>query len=218
MSLPLTDYQAPTERELEDRLKRLLEQSRRRRSIREFSERPIDRAIIETCLRIANTAPSGANQQPWHFAAVHDPSIKAQIRRSAEEEEREFYEHRAPQAWLDALTSFETDARKPFLETAPWLIAVFTQSRGTRPDGTTFTHYYPRESVGIATGILIQAIHLAGLACLTHTPSPMGFLNQILHRPSHEKPFLLLVVGYPAEDARLPEITKKSLVEISSFH
>jgi nitroreductase len=173
--------------------------------------------LIETCLRTAAAAPSGANLQPWHFAAVNDPALKHEIRVAAEAEEREFYEHRAPNDWLQALAALGTDANKPFLEVAPWLIAIFAQPYRILPDGRKLKHYYAIESVGIATGFLVAAIHLAGLVSLTHTPSPMGFLNKLLHRPSYEKPFLLLVVGHPAGKAQVPEIQRKPLEEISSF-
>jgi nitroreductase len=190
---------------------------RRRRTVRHFSHRPVERAVIEACLRAAGTAPSGANQQPWHFVVVSNPAIKAQIRQAAETEEREFYSGRAPQEWLDALAPLGTDAHKPFLEIAPYLIAVFVQPYEVNPDGSKTKHYYTTESVGIATGILITALHHAGLATLTHTPSPMAFLNQILHRPAHERPFVLLVTGYPAENAHVPAITKKALEQIATF-
>jgi nitroreductase len=190
---------------------------RRRRTIREFADRRVDRAIIENCLLTAGSAQSGANLQPWHFAVVEDPETKRRIREAAEKEEREFYNGKAPQAWLDALAPLGTDAQKPFLETAPYLIAIFQQRFGELPDGRKVKHYYPAESVGIATGFLITALHHAGLACLTHTPSPMGFLSEILERPKSERPFLLLVVGYPAADAAVPEISKKSLEEIATF-
>jgi nitroreductase len=189
----------------------------RRRTIRDFSDRPVPREIVEDCLRAAGTAPSGANLQPWHFAVVGDPAIKARVRVAAEEEEREFYEKRAPKEWLEALAPLGTDERKPFLETAPWLIAIFAQSYGVTPDGGKVKHYYATESVGIATGMLITALHHAGLATLTHTPSPMGFLNGILGRPKNERPFLLLVAGYPSEDVRVPDISRKSLSSIASF-
>lgn len=217
-SIPLADYSRPTEEALRKRLAQLIEQTKTRRTVRHFSDQKVPRDVIESCLRIAGSAPSGANQQPWHFAAVRDPSIKSRIRQAAEAEERAFYDARAPQEWLNALEPLGTDADKPFLEIAPWLIVIFTQPHQVDEDGTTQKHYYPLESVGIATGMLIQAIHLAGLASLTHTPSPMKFLNEILDRPKHEKPFLLLVVGYPADDARVPQIEKKALDEISSFH
>ncbi len=214
----LSDYSPPTSAELARRLDDLLTQARRRRTVRDFSDRPVPRHVIESCLRIAGTAPSGANQQPWHFAAIQNPAVKAEIRQGAEAEERAFYASRAPQAWLDALRPLGTNAEKPFLEVAPWLIAIFCQNHTTQPDGSQVKHYYARESVGIATGMLIQTLHLAGLVSLTHTPSPMAFLNKILGRPSNEKPFLLLVVGYPADNVQLPKITKKSLEQISSFH
>ena len=190
---------------------------RRRRTVRAFSDRPVPRAVVETCLRAAGTAPNGANLQPWHFVVVSDPAVKRRIREAAEAEEREFYSGRAPQEWLDALAPLGTDADKPFLETAPYLIAIFAQSYGVAPDGRKVKHYYVAESVGIATGFLIAALHHAGLATLTHTPSPMGFLNEILGRPENERPFLLLVVGYPAEGVTVPAITKKTLEEIATF-
>lgn len=189
----------------------------RRRTVRHFSDRPVPRDIIETCIRAAATAPSGANMQPWHFVVVSDPTVKRRIRAGAEAEEREFYERRAPQEWLDALAPLGTDAEKPFLETAPYIIVVFAQSYGLLPDGRRVKHYYASESVGIATGILITAVHQAGLASLTHTPSPMGFLNEILDRPSNERPYLVLVVGYPATDAVVPVIAKRPFEEIVTF-
>lgn len=188
-----------------------------RRTVRHFSNEPVDREIIEQCLLVGGSAPSGANLQPWHFVVVSDPSIKKQIRDAAEAEEREFYASRAPQEWLDALAPLGTDADKPFLETAPYLIAIFSQSYGVLPDGRKVKNYYVQESVGIATGMLITAVHQAGLVSLTHTPSPMGFLNKILGRPSNEKPFLLLVVGHPAANAQVPDVTRKRLGEIASF-
>lgn len=188
-----------------------------RRTVRHFSARPVPREVIDQCVLTAGSAPSGANQQPWHFAVVGDPAIKRRIREAAEIEERAFYEQRAPQEWLEALAPLGTDADKPFLETAPYLIAVFSQSYGLLPDGRKVKNYYVQESVGIATGLLIAAIHQAGLASLTHTPSPMRFLNDILQRPLNEKPFLLLVVGHPSEDAMVPDISKKALAEVASF-
>jgi nitroreductase len=190
---------------------------RARRTVRHFADAPVDRSVIEQCLLAAGSAPSGANLQPWHFVVVSDPAIKRRIREAAEAEEREFYEHRAPQEWLDALAPLGTDANKPFLDTAPYLIAIFSQSYGVLPDGRKVKNYYVQESVGIATGMLITALHHAGLVSLTHTPSPMGFLNAILERPANEKPFLLLVVGHPAADAQVPDIAKKPLSEIASF-
>ena len=202
---------------MRQRSRDFLEVAQRRRSLREFSDRPVPREIIEQCLLAAGTAPSGANTQPWYFAVVESPDIKRQIRAAAEKEEQAFYAHKAPQDWLDALAPLGKDADKPFLETAPYLIAVFQQRYGEAVDGSRVKHYYAPESVGIATGILVTALHHAGLACLTHTPSPMGFLNQILGRPKAERPFVLLVVGFPAIDAKVPDIQKKTLAEIASF-
>lgn len=190
----------------------------RRRTVREFDSRPVPRELIEVCLRTAGSAPSGAHQQPWHFVCVSDPGIKHRIREAAEAEEREFYAHRAPPEWLSALQPLGTDEHKPFLDTAPWLIAVFLQRFARRPDGTKVKHYYTDESVGIACGFLIAALHRAGLATLTHTPSPMGFLNEILGRPKDlERPFLLLVTGYPAEDVLVPNLVRKPVAEIATF-
>ena len=190
---------------------------RLRRTVRDFSGRPVPREIIENGLLAAGTAPNGANMQPWHFVVVSSPAVKQRIRQAAEVEERDFYERKAPQAWLDALAPLGTDWHKPFLETAPYLIAIFSESYGRLPDGRKVKHYYAVESVGIATGFLIASLHHAGLATLTHTPSPMSFLNEILERPSNERPFLLLVVGYPAADAKVPRIGKKPLAEIATF-
>ncbi|MDH4259255.1 MAG: nitroreductase family protein, partial [Gammaproteobacteria bacterium] len=182
----------------------------RRRTVRDFSDRPVTRQLIEHCLRAAGTAPSGANQQPWHFVAVSDPDIKKRIREAAEAEEREFYAHRAPPEWLEVLRPLGTDENKPFLEAAPWLIAVFIRRFERLADGKKRKHYYTDESVGLATGLLLAAIHHAGLVSLTHTPSPMKFLNTILGRPADvERPFLLLVVGYPAKGAMVPDIQRK---------
>jgi len=185
-----------------------------RRTIRNFSDKPVDREIIENCIKTAGTAPSGANMQPWHFVLISNPKIKKQIRVAAEKEEKEFYKTRAPKEWLEALSPLGTDNNKPYLETAPYLIAIFMQRYGKLPDGREVKHYYGLESVGIATGMLITAIHDSGLASLTHTPSPMGFLNEILERPKNERPFLLLVVGHPARDARVPDIKRKDMSEI----
>ena len=185
--------------------------------MREYSDRPIPRELIEECIRAAGTAPSGANHQPWHFVAVSDPEVKARIRVAAEREERAFYHGGAPREWLDALAALGTDEHKPFLETAPYLIAIFAERYMLRADGAKVRNYYVQESVGIATGILITGLHHAGLATLTHTPSPMNFLNEILGRPSNERPFLLLVAGYPAENARVPAITRKPLEAIATF-
>ena len=185
-----------------------------RRTIRNFSDKPVDREVIENCIKTAGTAPSGANMQPWHFVLISDADIKRQIRVAAEREEKEFYEKRAPKEWLEALAPLGTDNNKPYLETAPYLIAIFMQRYGKLPDGREVKHYYGIESVGIATGMLITAIHDVGLASLTHTPSPTGFLNQILKRPKNECPFLILVVGHPAKDAKVPDIKRKDINEI----
>ena len=190
---------------------------RRRRTVRDFADRTVPREVIDNCLRAAGTAPSGANMQPWHFVVVSDPEIKHRIRVEAEKEEHDFYRHKAPQEWLDALAPLGTNEEKPFLESAPYLIVIFAETYGLLPDGRKVKHYYVQESVGIATGILITAIHYAGLVSLTHTPSPMGFLNEILGRPLHERPFLILVVGYPADGATVPAITKKPLEEFVTF-
>jgi nitroreductase len=187
---------------------------RRRRTVRHFSAEPVARELIEAAVWAAGSAPNGANLQPWHFVAISDPAIKSQIRTAAEAEEREFYANRATAEWLADLAPLGTDADKPFLETAPWLIAVFAQRWRLTPSGERRANYYVSESVGIATGFLIAALHHAGLATLTHTPSPMGFLNTILERPESEKPFLLLIVGHPADDAQVPSITKKDFAEI----
>jgi nitroreductase len=188
-----------------------------RRSVRDFSDQPVDRAVIAACLHAAGSAPSGANQQPWRFVAVANPALKRRIREAAEAEEREFYARRAPQAWLDALAPLGTDADKPFLETAPWLIAVFYERYGLTAAGEKEKRYYPHESVGIACGLLIAALHDAGLAMLTHTPSPMGFLNALLERPKNEMPYLLLVVGHPAVDCRVPGIQRLPLEAYVAF-
>ncbi len=203
--------------EMRQRLNDFFEEVNRRRTVREFSDRPVPRDIIETALKAANTAPSGANLQPWHFVAVSGAATKRKIREAAEIEEREFYEHRATPEWLAALEPIGTDSNKPFLEIAPYLIAVFLQKFGVLEDGRKVKHYYPTESTGLATGILITALHQAGLVCLTHTPSPMKFLNEILGRPKSERPFLLLVTGYPADNAEVPDISRKSLKEFTSF-
>ncbi|MBT3942940.1 MAG: nitroreductase family protein [Chloroflexi bacterium] len=202
---------------MRDRARDFYSEVNRRRTVRDFSDRVPPREVLDDCLRAAGTAPSGANMQPWHFAVVGDTEVKRKIRVAAEEEEKEFYSGRAPQEWLDALGPLGTTADKSFLETAPWLIGIFEESYGLLPDGRRVKHYYARESVGIATGILITALHTTGLATLTHTPSPMGFLNEHMKRPTNERAFLLLVVGYPADDATVPDIGRKSLEGISSF-
>jgi nitroreductase len=186
-----------------------------RRSVRAFSDRPVSRATIEHLIRVAGTAPSGANKQPWRFVAVQDAAVKKEIREAAEAEEREFYGRRASASWLRDLRAVGTDEHKPFLETAPWLIVIFKLMKDDHPaPGTSDQVYYVNESVGIAAGMLIAAIHLAGLVTLTHTPSPMRFLSRILKRPDYERPFLLLPVGYPANDCVVPDLNRKPLEEI----
>lgn len=215
--VPLSAYREYPPEEMLQRASAFRAKMQRRRSVRQFSDRPVSNAVIEECLRTAGSAPSGANLQPWHFVVVSDSAFKRRIREAAEEEERAFYEGRATEEWLDALAPLGTDAQKPFLETAPCLIVIFAQSYTVLPNGQQRKHYYVQESVGIATGMLITALHHAGLATLTHTPSPMRFLNDILERPANERPFLVLVVGYPAEEARVPRLTKKELNEIATF-
>jgi nitroreductase len=217
-TVPLPDTRRLPEQDMLQRAQEFRNLMQSRRTVRDFDSRPVARALIEACIAAAGTAPSGANQQPWHFVAVSDPDVKRRIRIAAEAEEREFYQRRAPEEWLDALKPIGTDWRKPYLETAPWLIAIFVQKWGRGEDGGKVKHYYPAESVGIATGMLITALHLAGLATLTHTPSPMGFLNEILGRPADaERPFLLLVVGHPAPGTRVPAIERKPLSAISAW-
>ncbi len=216
-TVPLDEYKQFPVEEMRERLQAFYDDLNRRRTVRKFSDRPVPRDIIETALKAANTAPSGANLQPWHFVVISGAETKKKIREAAEVEEREFYEHRASKEWLAALAPLGTDADKPFLETAPYLIAVFLQEFGHLEDGRKVKHYYPTESTGIASGMLITALHTAGLVTLTHTPSPMKFLNEILGRPKSERPFLLLVVGYPADDAEVPDIKRKTLDEFASF-
>ena len=205
------------EQEMLDRAHSFYQQANRRRSVRDFSADPIPREVIKQCLLAAGSAPSGANRQPWHFCVVSNPAIKQQIRTGAELEEKAFYQRRAPDDWLQALAPLGTDASKPFLEIAPYLIVVFAQKHSVDEQGNKLKNYYVPESVGIATGLLINALHHAGLATLTHTPSPMKFLNQILGRPEREKPTMIIVTGHPAKGARVPDIRRKSLAEIASF-
>lgn len=212
--IPLPPLQEYSSQEMQLRSRIFLENLSNRRTIRDFSDIPVDREVIENCIKTAGTAPSGANMQPWHFVLISNADIKRQIRVAAEKEEKEFYEKRAPKEWLEALAPLGTDDNKLYLETAPYLIAIFMQRYGKLPDGREVKHYYGLESVGIATGMLITAIHDAGLASLTHTPSPMGFLNEILERPKNERPFLLLVVGHPVKDAKVPDIKRKDINEI----
>ena len=214
---PLSTYIEYPVEEMKQRAIDFRTHMQRRRTVRHFSDRTVPREVLEECLLTAGSAPSGANMQPWHFVVVSDPETKHEIRIAAEQEETEFYYRRAPQAWLDALSLIGTDEHKPFLETAPYLIVIFGKNHSILPDGRRITNYYVNESVGIAMGFLIAAIHNAGLVSLTHTPSPMGFLNNILQIPPDEKPFLILVVGYPADDAQVPIIQKRSLKEIATF-
>lgn len=213
--VPLTTFTRREEAEMLRRARAFRDEVRRRRTVREYSGEPVPEEVIDACIEAAGTAPNGANRQPWHFVVVRDPEVKRRIRAEAEKEERDFYAHRAPAAWLEALAHLGTDEHKPFLEAAPVLIAIFAESYEMRGE-EKLKNYYVTESVGIATGILITALHHAGLATLTHTPSPMGFLNKVLDRPPNERPFLLLVVGYPADDALVPEIMKKPLDRIAS--
>jgi iodotyrosine deiodinase len=214
---PLSTYMEYPVEEMKARAATFRQEMQRRRTVRQFSTRSVPREIIEECLIAAGTAPNGANLQPWQFVVISDPKIKHEIRIAAEEEEWEFYHRRAPQEWLDALAPLGTNEHKPFLQTAPYIIAIFGKNHSELPDGRRVKNYYVNESVGIATGFLIAALHHAGLVSLTHSPSPMGFLNAILNRPADERPFLLLVTGYPAEDAQVPVIQKKPLSEIAVF-
>ena len=213
------DFRFLSAEQSKSRSAEFLAEMQRRRTVREFSDRPVDRTVLEDCLMAAGTAPSGANLQPWHFAVITDAAVKRRIRVAAEEEEREFYAERAPDDWLRALAPLGTDEDKPFLETAPVLIGIFAQRHGQLDDGARVKHYYVPESVGIATGFLVTALHHAGLASLTHTPSPMGFLNDIMGRPAHEKAYILLVVGYPTDDCVVPRAggVKKPLDAFTSW-
>lgn len=218
-TVPLTDYPERSDAERLIAATKIRDLMRTRRSVRDFTNTAVSKDLIERCIETAGTAPSGANHQPWYFVAISDPHTKQKIRRAAEAEEREFYERRASEEWLEALAPLGTDAQKPFLETAPWLIVVFAQRRGGVHVKDNKKNYYVTESVGLATGLLLTALHSAGLATLTHTPAPMGFLTELCGRPADEKPFILIVVGHPAPDAHVPvhALTKKSLEEISNF-
>ena len=214
--IPLPDYREYPAAEMIARSRAFYAEIRCRRSVRHFSDRDVPREVIENCLRAAGTAPSGAHRQPWRFVAVCDPGAKREIREGAEQEEREFYEHRATREWLEAVAPLGTDSHKPFLEIAPYLIVVFAESFGLS-NGKKIRNYYVQESVGIATGMLLAALHHAGLATLTHTPSPMRFLNKIVDRPANERPYMIIVAGYPADDARVPDIERKPLEDIATF-
>jgi iodotyrosine deiodinase len=215
--IPLNHFVEYSPEEMKERSGWIKNELQRRRSVRDFDDRDIPEQVINDCLIAAGTAPNGANLQPWHFVVIKDPGLKKKIRAAAEKEEKEFYDSRASEEWLNDLYPLGTDFRKPFLEKAPCLIAIFSKSYGINQDGSKKKHYYVKESVGIATGMLITALHHAGVATLTHTPSPMGFLNELLDRPENERPFLLLVTGYPDRDAKVPDIQKKELHEIATF-
>ncbi len=213
---PLAGWREYPPAEMETRARAFATEMQRRRTTRHFSDRPVPRAVIEACLEAASAAPSGANLQPWHFVVVEDPALKRLIREAAERAEEEFYAT-APAEWLAALAPLGTDAHKPYLETAPYLIAVFAERYGLTAEGKRRTHYYVSESVGIATGFLLAGLHHAGLVALTHTPSPMGFLSELLERPPNERPMMLVVTGYPAADARVPRLRRKPLQEVATF-
>ena len=215
--VPLDSYREYPQEQMKQRAASFRIDMQRRRSVRSFSNRPIPREVSEECLLTAGSAPSGANMQPWHFVVVSNPDVKQRIREAAEKEEYKFYHGNAGEQWLDALSHLGTDYQKPFLETAPYLIVIFSRNYSLSPDGQKVKHYYVRGSVGIATGLLIAAVHNAGLVTLPYTPGKMGFLNGLLGRPENERPFLVLVVGYPADQSMVPEIKKKSLDEISTF-
>jgi len=214
---PLSTYQEYSPEEMKHRAVAFYKEMDRRRTVRYFSDRPLPERVIEDCIRTAATAPSGANDQPWHFVVVTNPDIKRRIHEEAEKIEKEFYTSEATREWVEALKLLNTGPSKPFLLTAPCLIVIFEELYGLLPDGKKEKYYYIKESVGIATGMLITAIHHAGLVSLTYTPYKMGFLNEILSRPANEKPYMILVVGYPAEDAVVPDISRKKFEEVVTF-
>tara|TARA_B100000586_G_C20096329_1_gene422657 strand:+ start:1133 stop:1801 length:669 start_codon:yes stop_codon:yes gene_type:complete len=215
--IPYSSYKSYPIEEMQKRSEEFFTDIQRRRTVRDFSNEPVPKEIIENCLRAAGTAPSGANRQPWHFSVVSDLETKKKIREAAEEEEKKFYSGRAPDEWLEALEPLGTDENKPFLEVAPYLIVIFSEAYGLDAQNEKIKNYYVSESVGIATGMLITALHNAGLATLTHTPSPMNFLRKILGRGENERAFLILVTGFPSENAIVPNIKKKSLKEYTTF-
>ncbi len=215
--VPLDSYREYPPEQMAARAAAFRADMQRRRSVRGFSSRPVPREVIEDCLQAAGSAPSGANMQPWSFVVVGDPAVKRRIREAAEKEEYRFYKEQAPEEWLGAISDLGTDYHKPFLETTPYLIVIFAQRYGLLPDGRKVKHYYVRGSVGIATGILITAIHNAGLVSLPYTPSRMGFLSRILERPENERASMVLVAGYPEEGAMVPELSKKTLDETTTF-
>ncbi|MEX5577028.1 nitroreductase family protein [Pseudophaeobacter sp. A-200-2] len=214
--LPLPDRAAYTDAQMQEKATEFLAHMQRRHTVRDFTDQPVPRQVIEDCIRAAGTAPSGANHQPWFFAAVSNPELKARIRAEAEEEERKFYAGGAGDEWIKALEPIGTNEDKPHLTIAPWLIVVFAQRWGEFADGTRYKNYYVPESVNIATGVLLTALHTAGLVSLTHTPNPMKFLNGALGRPTSEKPTMIIAVGHPAENAMVPSVAKfkKPLEEI----
>ncbi|MCI0512411.1 nitroreductase family protein [candidate division KSB1 bacterium] len=214
---PLPNYHEYPPAEMQIRAAQFALEMTRRRSVRQFSDRPVPAGVLESCLTTALSAPSGANLQPWHFVVVRDPALKRNIRQEAEKIEAEFYQHRASADWLAALQPFGTDYQKPFLETAPVLIVIFAEIFRILNPHRRVVNYYVQESVGIATGMLITALHHAGLVTLTHTPSPMKFLNRLLQRPKNERPFLVLVVGYPAVEAQVPDLRRKDFVEVVTW-
>ncbi len=215
--IPLPDFHEYPPEEMKKRAAEFYKDIKRRRTIRDFSDRQVPVQVIKDAIKAAGTAPNGANLQPWHFVVVSDPDVKKEIRFEAEKAEKEFYNEKAPKEWLKALEHLGTDEHKPYLETAPYLIVIFSKNYELTESGEKIQHYYVKESVGIATGMLITALHRSGLATLTHTPNPMKFLNEILDRPSNERAYLILVTGYPAENAKVPDITKKPLEEIATF-
>jgi len=215
--VPLSDYHEYPRDEMIQRAATFYADMQRRRSVRSFSDRPVPHEVIENFLRAAGTAPSGAHMQPWHFVVVADPAVKQQIQDAAEEQERQFYSARFSAEWLEAIRPLGTTTHKPFLTTAPYLIVIFAQRYSLSPDGRKIGHYYVSESVGIATGILITAVHRAGLVSLTYTPSSTRFLNEILGRPANERPYCILVVGYPSDDAVVPDLQRKPLEQIATF-
>ena len=214
---PYSGYRQYPIEEMQKRSKEFLEGIVRRRTVRDFSDKSVPKDIIENCIKAAGSSPSGANHQPWHFVVVTDPDTKTDIRQAAEEEEKLLYNARAPNEWLEALAPLGTDENKPFLEIAPYLIVVFAESYSLDTDDNKIKNYYVSESVGIATGILITALHNAGLVTLTHTPSPLNFLRRILRRGKNERAFLILVTGFPAEDAKVPVLEKKNFEDYTSF-
>ncbi|WP_374762951.1 nitroreductase family protein [Yunchengibacter salinarum] len=215
---PLSGYPHLSDDDALARVQAFRDSMATRRTVRDFSDRPVPRAVIEAAIETAASAPSGANKQPWHFAAVESAALKARLRPAVEQAEQTFYTEKASAQWLADLAPLGTDASKPFVTRAPWLIAVFRKAYDIRPDGTRDQHYYVSESVGIACGFLLAALHQAGLATLTHTPAPMGFLRRMFDRPAQEKPVMLVVTGHPAADARVPDITRKPLGVVADFH